>query len=56
MDLETANRLPTSEEVNIASSLKIFDHKGNEVTLGSLFAEQRTVIAFIRKIPALSPV
>jgi len=48
MDKETANRIPTSGEISAASAFDVFDDKGNKVSFGSLHAERRTLIIFIR--------
>jgi len=48
LDNESATKLPSTENIRLASPLKVFDSKGSEVTFGSLFADTRTVIVFIR--------
>ncbi|KAF9654060.1 hypothetical protein BDM02DRAFT_1190125 [Thelephora ganbajun] len=40
--------IPTSESIAAVSKLQIHDEKGQAVTLGSLFEDQKTVIIFIR--------
>jgi len=48
MDKDAANRIPSNEEINAASALMVFDNKGNKVSFGSLYAESRTLVVFIR--------
>ena len=40
--------IPTSESIAVVSKLEVRDEKGQAVTFGSLFEEQKTVIIFIR--------
>jgi hypothetical protein len=49
MDKDTANRIPSIEKINAASALMVFDDKGNKVSFGSLYAESRTLVVFIRE-------
>jgi len=48
MDKETSNRIPSDEEIEAASNLSVFDEKGNRVPFGSLHAESRTLVIFVR--------
>ena len=40
--------IPTGENIAAVSKLEIRDEKGQSVTFGSLFENQKTVIIFIR--------
>lgn len=41
--------IPTGETIAAVSKLEVRDEKGEAVTLGSLFENQKTVIIFIRR-------
>lgn len=42
------NGLPSQEDLHYLSSLGVIDQDGKTVKFGSLFADQRTLVVFIR--------
>jgi len=46
---ELPRDIPTSESITAVSKLEVRDEKGQAVTFGSLFEDQKTVIIFIRQ-------
>ncbi|KAI0362497.1 hypothetical protein OH77DRAFT_1416770 [Trametes cingulata] len=40
--------LPSPEAIQKAAALNVFDESGKEVTFGSLFKDQKTIVVFIR--------
>lgn len=43
-----ANALLTSDELNYACQIEVYDHTGNKVALGDLVKEKRSVLIFTR--------
>jgi mRNA-degrading endonuclease HigB of HigAB toxin-antitoxin module len=41
--------IPDADAMREAADVQVFDIKGNEVRLGSLFEHQKVVLVFIRK-------
>lgn len=46
--MKDPNEIPDEATLNEAASLEIFTANGDKITFGSLFAEQKTVVVFIR--------
>ncbi|KXN80719.1 hypothetical protein AN958_08181 [Leucoagaricus sp. SymC.cos] len=40
--------IPTEGELKVAGALNVLDSQGHEVAFSSLFADQKTIVAFIR--------
>ncbi|KAI0822744.1 AhpC/TSA antioxidant enzyme-domain-containing protein [Trametes gibbosa] len=46
--MATSTAAPSQDELTKAAALSVFDNAGKEVTFGSLFRDQKTVVVFIR--------
>ena len=47
----TFTTLPSPDVFSKAASLNVFDESGKEVSFGSLFQDQKTIVVFIRVYP-----